>query len=211
MRELELLPQAQIIAFSLAERRRAPLANPVHGQNGRGLKGAGEEGAGGVALVVVREDESRFARDVEALAQRPSHVKLILQPQRYREAEAPEAGGRVSKISLQQPVKLRQRLVIEGDAVQILRLESSLGEAVGDGVGGKAGVMLLAREPFLLGRRNNIPLHDQRRGAVVVECGDAENGCHLCRSPAPVQTRAAAGSRLVKAWCQPILSARRKP
>src|ERR1039458_5433796 len=132
MRELELLPQAELVALALAECGRAPLPHAVDGQNGRGLKGAGEEGAGGVALMVVREDKSRLACDVEALAQRPAHVKLILQPQRHRQAEAPEARGRVGKVSLQQPVKFRQRLVIEGDAVQFLRLKSGLGEAVSD-------------------------------------------------------------------------------
>src|ERR1035437_7885014 len=165
MRELKLLPQAQLIALALAECGRAPLAHAVNGQDRRGLKWAGEEGAGGVALMVVREDESRLARDVEALAQRPAHVKLILQPQRHRQAEAREARGRVGKVSLQHPVKLRQRLVIEGDAIQVLRLEPGLGEAVSDGVGGKAGVMLLACEPFLLGRCDNTPIPPQRRGA----------------------------------------------
>src|ERR1017187_2162644 len=141
MRELELLPQAELVAFALAERRRAPLPHSVDGQDRRRLEGARKEGAGGVALVVIGKDKTRLARDVEALAQRPAHVKLILQPQRHREAEAPEAGGRVSKISLQQPVKLRQRLVIKSNAVQVLRLKSGLGEAVSDGAGGKAGVM----------------------------------------------------------------------
>src|ERR1035441_8526585 len=136
MRELELLPQAQLVALALAERRRAPLAHAVDGEDCSRLEGAREEGAGGVALVVVCEDESRLARDVEALAQRPAHVKLILEPQRHREAEAPETRGRVGKVSLQQPVKLRQRLVIKGNAVQVLRLKSGLREAVGDGVGG---------------------------------------------------------------------------
>ncbi len=186
MRELELLPQAELVAFALAECRRAPLAHAVNGQDRRGFKRAGEERAGGVALMVVREDKARLARHVEALPQRPAHVQLILQPQRHRKTEAPETRGRIGQVSLQQPVKLSQRLVIESDAVQILRLESGLGEAIGGGVGGKAGVMLLAREPFLLGRRDNIPIHDQRRGAVVIECGDAQNGCHLCRSPAEV-------------------------
>src|ERR1035441_9567403 len=119
MRELELLPQVKLVALALAEGRRAPLAHAVDGQDGRGLKWAREECAGGVALVVVREDKTRLVRDLEALAQRPAHVKFILQPQRHRQTEAREARGRVSKISLQQPVKLSQRLVIEGDAVQI--------------------------------------------------------------------------------------------
>ena len=43
---------------------------------------------------------------------------------------------------------------------------------------GKARVMLLAREPLLLGRGDNVAVHDQRRGAVVVESRDAQNGCH---------------------------------
>src|ERR1017187_8209796 len=123
MRELELLPQAELVAFALAERRRAPLPHSVDGQDRRRLEGAGEEGAGGVALMVVREDKSRLARDVEALAQRPAHVKLILQPQRHRQAEALEARGRVGKVSLQQPIKLRQRLVIKGNAIQVLCLK----------------------------------------------------------------------------------------
>ena len=44
-----------------------------------------------------------------------------------------------------------------------------------DRVFGKGRIVLLAREPLLLRRRNDPPIAHQARGAVVVESGDAED------------------------------------
>ncbi len=48
-------------------------------------------------------------------------------------------------------------------------------QAIGDGAGGIAAVVFLAREPLFLGGRDDASVLDQRRGAVVIERGNAEN------------------------------------
>ena len=48
-------------------------------------------------------------------------------------------------------------------------------EAVADGVDRKARVMLFAAESLFLGGSGDMAVLDQRRRAVVVEGGDAEN------------------------------------
>ena len=196
VRKLELLEKAQLVPLALAERRRAPLAHAVQCQNSGLLIRARKKGAGGMALVVVRKDKPRLARQGKALAQRPAHVELILEPKRHRQPKAAKARWRVSQVGLQQPVELRQRLVIKGNTIQVLRLESCLAQTICDGVCRKAGVMFPAGEPLLLSRGDDIAIHYQRRGAVMIESRYAENCGHVCQSPAPIQTRSAAGSRL---------------
>ena len=48
-------------------------------------------------------------------------------------------------------------------------------EAIGDRVLGKAGVLLLAREALLLRGGHDAAVDQKRSGAVVIECGDAED------------------------------------
>ena len=57
------------------------------------------------------------------------------------------------------------------------RVERAAGgiETVGDGVTGKRGIVLLAREALLLRRRKHPAVFNQRRGTVVIERRDAED------------------------------------
>ena len=67
-----------------------------------------------------------------------------------------------------QAVELHQRLVVEAHEVQIRWRQPRVFEAEGDGVGGKAVVVLLPGEALLLRRGDGVPVLDQRRRAVMV-------------------------------------------
>jgi hypothetical protein len=64
--------------------------------------------------------------------------------------------------------------------VDLVEPDASLGETVGDGVAGKAGVVPLAAEPLLLGRGDDPPVLDEGSGTVVVEGRDAEDAYRGC-------------------------------
>ena len=51
----------------------------------------------------------------------PPHVQLVLQPERHGQAEAAEPGRGIGQVGLQQPLELGQRLVVEGDVIEVVR------------------------------------------------------------------------------------------
>ena len=104
MRELQLPQQPQLVAFADAERRRAPLAHAVNGQDGGPLEGAGKESAGGMAFVVVGEDQPRVpgaswnrwrsVRRMWSLSLSHSGIasRKLLKPAARRPGRSPAAG-----------------------------------------------------------------------------------------------------------------------
>src|SRR5690349_4305459 len=94
--------------------------------------------------------------------------QLFLEPERHRHLERAKALRRKRDIGLQQPLEFQERLVVEGDMIDVGEPDRSGLEAIIDGVVGKRGVMFLAGEALLLRRRNDAAVLDQRGGAVVV-------------------------------------------
>ena len=78
-------------------------------------------------------------------------------------------------VGLEQPLELQERLVVERDGLQVRVLQSGFGEYVSSRVDREVGIVPLAREPFFLGRSNDLPVDEERRGAVVVIRRYAEN------------------------------------
>ena len=70
MGKLQMIGQANAVAGARAAGGGAPLADAVECQNGRLGKGAGEEGAGGVALMVIEEDNRAAQPLAQAAADR---------------------------------------------------------------------------------------------------------------------------------------------
>src|SRR5262249_21381431 len=138
----------------------APFADTVNGQDGCGIVGTGEKGAGGMAFVVVSEHQPGLARCGKALVESAAHVKFVLQPERHGQAKALETNRGVSEIGLQQAVELRQRLVVKGDVSQLLWFDSALFETIHNGIGREAWVVLFAREAFLLRGGRDVAVHD---------------------------------------------------
>ena len=81
---------------------------------------------------------------------------------------------RVGQVRLQQPFELQQWLVVEGDVVQLLGLDSCLGKGVLDGVGWKARIVLLASEPLFLRCGDDPPIDNQSGRRVMIEGGDTQ-------------------------------------
>ncbi len=113
--------------------------------------------------------------------------QLLLEPDRHRHAERPEATRREGDIGLEQALKLQERLVVEGHVVDGAQADAGFLQAIGNRGPGKAGIVLLAGEPLLLRRGDDAAIVDQVGGAVVIERGDSEypHG----RVPGPRQPR----------------------
>ena len=64
-------------------------------------------------------------------------------------------------------------------------------QAIADGMGGKASVVLLAGEALLLRGGHNLPIVDEGRRAVVIKCGDPEqaHGAVLVALKTPCRRR----------------------
>jgi len=93
VRELQLLLQAQTIAFADAIGGRAPFTHAVQSQDRRRVKRAGKKGAGGVAFVMVGKDQFCLARRGKPLLERPAHVQFVLEPKRHGQAKTAKARG----------------------------------------------------------------------------------------------------------------------
>ena len=180
VREVDLAQHLELVALAPAQRRGGPFADAVHAQDGGLLVGRGEEGRGGVALVVFAEQQPLLPVEVRLpllhlVAQQRLLEQLLLQPQRHGHAERIEAARRVGEVGLEQAFELQERLVVEGDVVDVGELDARRIEAVLHGVLGKARIVLLAGEALLLRRTDQMPILDQRRGAVVIEGGDPQH------------------------------------
>ena len=163
------------MALADADRGRRPLADAVHRHDRRVLERRRVERRGGVALVVLGEDVAVLRPRAEAAAQLAAHVQLLAEPDRHRLGERPQADRREREVGLEQPVELQDRLVIEGDEVEVARRDACRAQAVVDGPGREVGVVLLAGEALLLRRGDDLPVPQQGGGGVVVEGGDAED------------------------------------
>ena len=152
MRKADLLGELQTVSPALADGRRAPLPHAVHRQDGGLLERGGEKGTGRMALVMVHEDD-RGARTPERLPDLTPEKQLRRKPRRHGRREAGEPSWRVGQIGFQQPLELHQRLVVEGDVVDIRHLEAGGVEAVLHRLLRKAGIKLdsSARETAFIG------------------------------------------------------------
>ena len=137
--KVDLADDLEAAALAERERRRGPFAHAVHRQHGRPLERRGEEGAGGMAQVMLGEQQLALPIDVVAqrlqlLDQQALLEELLLEPQRQRLAERGEAARREGEIRLQKPLELEERLVVERDEVDFGRPDSGGFEAGANGL-----------------------------------------------------------------------------
>lgn len=182
--EAKLLEDLDPVVPADADGAGGPFAHAVEGEDGGGGEGRGEEGAGRVGLVVLGEVDAVADPDaqfVEVLLDLHRDPQFLAQPQRHGHHEGFEALGRGAEIGLQDAPELEGGLVVERHGVDgVPGGEPGLGEAVADGVDGEAGVVLLAREAFLLGGGDDLAVAHEAGGGVVVVGADSEDVHQYC-------------------------------
>src|SRR5260370_32119722 len=156
------------------DRRGGPFPHASHGQNCRTLKWRWIEGAGGVAEMVIGEQQLSSI-PLQFTAQQILLKELLAKPERHGHLERPQTAGREGEVSLQQALEFQERLVIEHRVIDLVQRYAFLRQAVFDGMRRKSGIVLLAAEALFLGRRDNLAVADQGSRAVMIERGNAEN------------------------------------
>ena len=175
--KLELPQDGELPAPAEADGGGGPFPHPVHREDGGLGKGRRIEGGGGVGQVVFREKDRGLA--VSHLGQffleQGAHQELFFDPHRHGHQKAPEPPGGKPVVGLQQALELEVGLVIEGHGAQVGEPQARLRHDIGQGIGREGGVVLLAGEPLLLGRGDDLAVHQEGGGAVVIKGGETEN------------------------------------
>src|SRR5688572_33467824 len=109
------------------------------------------------------------------LLKQTTHEELLFDPYRHRGRKAAQAGGREGVIRLEQPLEFQEWLVVEGDRAQLVERDPRLLEHEAAGMNRKRRIVPASREALLLRRRDDPAVDEQRRGAIAVVGGDAEN------------------------------------
>jgi hypothetical protein len=176
MRKAQFLQQFNRVAAPAANGRRRPFPHRVDGQNGRLGEGRRIEGAGGVGLVMRREEDRTIrAQARQFLADGFAQVQFPSQPVGNHFRESPPSARRHRQIRFQQAGEFQHRLVIENDAVQVRRLQPAVTQAKLDGLPRKIRLVLDARKPFFLRGGDDLAVAQQRGGGVVVIGGNAQD------------------------------------
>jgi len=103
------------------------------------------------------------------MADRVGHPELLLQPERHRLEERREGAREGGDVGGEDPLELHQRLVVEADVVDVVDGDTPLTEHVPDCVAGEAAVVLLAGEPLLRRRGDDLPVAQEAGGRIVIE------------------------------------------
>src|SRR5262249_406354 len=132
--EMDLLQHGHVVATSEGERGGCPLAHTVHGEDGRALEGRGVEPACRMTEMMLGEEQSRvpsdrgFYRLEFANEERPLE-ELFLEPEGKCVTERGEASRDECEIRFEQSLEFQERLVVEGDVVDLVRPDVRLLEA----------------------------------------------------------------------------------
>ena len=84
----------------------------------------------------------------------------------------------MAQLCLEQSVERPQWLFVVANGVELVCREPGFGQAVFDGLLWESGVMSHPCEAFFLRSGDDLAVHYERCGAVMVKCGYPENGCH---------------------------------
>ena len=122
--------------------------------------------------------ESALESATQAVAKLAILKQLLLDPDRNGLAKRREALGCKRQVRFQQSVEFQQGLVVKRDVVDLLEGDIRLADAVLDGLGRKARVVLPAAESFFLGGGDDPTILHQGGSGVVVVGGESENGGH---------------------------------
>jgi len=174
VREPLLDEQLDVAAAPDADRRRRPFADAVDGDDRRFLERRGIERGRGVRLVVFAEEDLAVVAG-NLLAQVLGHPQLFADPQRHRHHVRTEAARRAGDIRGQQPLELDERLLVEGDVIQLCGGDARFAQAVLDSPCRKRRIVLLAGEPFFLRGGDDPSVLDEDRRRIMVVRRNPEN------------------------------------
>ena len=81
----------------------------------------------------------------------------------------------IGQVRLEDTLKFDERLVVKYHTLEIFRADAGFLQAVGNGVGGKAEIVLLPRKTFFLRRGDDFAVTNQGRSGIMIIARNAEN------------------------------------
>ena len=131
MREVDLLEDLERIPAADAHRRGRPLAHAVHSEDGGLAERRREEGARGVTLMVLGEQELRLeagalAQGLELPLEQELLEELLLDPEGHGHRKGREPPRSEGEVCLQESLEFQERLVVEDDVVQLVERDPAL-------------------------------------------------------------------------------------
>ncbi len=173
MRVANLVGHLEVDAAPDAERGAGPFSNTVGGDDRGLVERRWKVGAGGVRKVVLAEEN--LAVEAQRLTDLAAHPQFLAEPALQCVDEG-ATGSRIRRgVAGHDALELEQRLLVEDDVIEVVRLEAARFEAVIRGLDGQSGVVLDAAETLFLGRCDQIAVAQQASARVVVEAGQAED------------------------------------
>ena len=140
--------------------------------------GLGKKGTGGVAFMMVGEDQPGTAWATQAIAQGPSHVQLVLEPERHGQAKASETppGHRPGRFRADARTwsGVCRKNQHSPDRPRIAPLLSGSTQSRGLGT----PIVLDPAKSLFLGCGNNLAIKHQRGGTVVIERRNPQDRSH---------------------------------
>ena len=174
MGEANLLEQLDLTAPANAQARRRPLPNAVNGEHGRLVEWRTVEGTGGVREVVLAKEDLRRLH-AESLLDQPFDPELIGEPGDHGLAEDLMGAGEELEARDQQALELHEWLFEEDHVVEVGSARLAHPQAEIDRMLRELIIVLLAREPLLLGCRDQPAVAEECRRRVVEVARDTEN------------------------------------
>src|SRR5205807_42428 len=177
MGKAQLMSETDLVAGPNPKASRAPFADAVEREDGGFIERTGEEGTGGVAFVMIEEDQRRSA-PWDSLAKDLPQEQFLFQPNRHGSDKADETARRESQVGLQEALEFDERLFVEGDEVELLGAQAGFLEAIRNCGVGKSGVVFPPAETLLLDGGHNLSIHHQSSCAIVIERGNSQDCGH---------------------------------
>ena len=163
----QFLQQFDVCVATHAKRSRRPFPHAVDRQDRGFAERRGKECARRVGLVMLG------VKDVAVVVQGAPHLtlheQLVLDPEWACLEEGDQTARRDAQIGLEDALELQQGLVVETHIRQVLDRYPAGPEAVIDSMSREGGVPLLASEPLLLRRGDDLAVSQEAARAVVVE------------------------------------------
>ncbi|OQA55636.1 MAG: hypothetical protein BWY42_01390 [Candidatus Omnitrophica bacterium ADurb.Bin277] len=161
------------IPFSRSEARGRPFSDAVHRDKSRLLEWRREKSGRGVRLMMLGKKDLAFV--AKLLLNEGFHPKLLLDPHGNRLEEGPDPLRGACEVAFKDAFKFQEGFVVKRDNIEVFRRDPAFSQAIFDRVRRETEVVLLPRKPLFLRRRDDLPVTDKARGAVMIKSRDAEN------------------------------------
>lgn len=122
---------------------------------------------------MIGENQGGFPAGMKTLPESAAHVQLFLEPQRDSEPKTPQPRRGKGEVSFEQAIEFGQGFIIKDDIIELLVFKAGFLETISDRMSRKTRIVLLAGESLFLGSGDNITIHDQGGGTVMIKCRDA--------------------------------------